>query len=324
MIVVTLQYRLGLFGFLQTSDTVDEKAGGAPGSPKVAGNQATRDVVAALGYVSAHIGSFGGDKSSVTIFGQSSGAHMIRALLTTPAAAPYFARAILHSDTSDYGEGTADISNELGSYALQQLNCSDIACVRGKSADDVISAEYSAYSNVPAQNPSVPSGEPWRPVLGSYVTSALEQDAANGQGVPGNKPVIITTVQNEAGSVIGANFEAAPPNSTRMPEWYDNSTSLGIQDVMNGFFGTDRSATLCESSTYACDNATAVDDGIRQRAEVIATDGLWRCAAQTEARNLAGAESKVWLAQWDLGVTYASNTYNDYCAENGAVCHEDE
>lgn len=63
VIVIVAQYRLGMFGFFQTSALLDEPSGGKPGASKVGGNQAVRDVVTALSYVQANIEAFGGDKS---------------------------------------------------------------------------------------------------------------------------------------------------------------------------------------------------------------------------------------------------------------------
>lgn len=83
VVVVTVNYRLGMEGFGQLA--------GAPP------NRALLDVVAALKWVRENIGEFGGDPDRVTVFGQSAGALMVAALLAMPAAKDLFRRAIVQS-----------------------------------------------------------------------------------------------------------------------------------------------------------------------------------------------------------------------------------
>lgn len=177
-IIIVIQYRLGLFGWLQTQDTLDENSGGSSGSSQVSGNQAVRDVVAALQVIKRYAAQFGGDPSKITLSGQSSGAHMVRALLTTPAADSLFSQAILVSDTQNYGMATAASQNSLGSYGLDQLGCTTVICARNASAEDVVNASLAAYSDVPQGDGSIATGEPWRPFLGSYIPSAIETAAS--------------------------------------------------------------------------------------------------------------------------------------------------
>jgi para-nitrobenzyl esterase len=87
-VVVSLNYRLGAFGFL------DPAALGLPGAVANAG---LLDQVAALRWVREHIAGFGGDPCNVTVFGESAGAMSISCLLAMPAAAGLFQRAILQS-----------------------------------------------------------------------------------------------------------------------------------------------------------------------------------------------------------------------------------
>jgi len=86
VVVVTINYRLGAFGFL---DLGDEEPG--------ASNRGLLDQVAALEWVHKNIAAFGGDPANVTIFGNSAGAMCIGSLLTLPAASGLFQRAILQS-----------------------------------------------------------------------------------------------------------------------------------------------------------------------------------------------------------------------------------
>jgi para-nitrobenzyl esterase len=92
VVVVTLQYRLGAWGFLELSEL---------GGPEYAesGNLGVLDQIAALQWVHDNIAAFGGDPQNVTLFGQSAGAGSAGILMVTPLAHGLFHRAILESGT---------------------------------------------------------------------------------------------------------------------------------------------------------------------------------------------------------------------------------
>ena len=89
VVVVTINYRLGVFGFLNDPD-LDEI------------NLGIRDQVAALRWVRDNIVRFGGDPGNVTIFGESSGGHSMTTLLAAPAAVGLFQRTIVESPDPHY------------------------------------------------------------------------------------------------------------------------------------------------------------------------------------------------------------------------------
>lgn len=90
VVVVTLNYRLGAFGFAQL-----EAVAGA--GFESAGNCGLLDQLAALSWVRDNIAAFGGDPDQVTVFGESAGAMSIGTMLAMPAAEGLFHRAILQS-----------------------------------------------------------------------------------------------------------------------------------------------------------------------------------------------------------------------------------
>jgi para-nitrobenzyl esterase len=95
-VLVTINYRLGLFGFFAHPDLASE-------SPdQVSGNYGLLDQIAALEWVRDNIASFGGDPGRVTIFGESAGGEAVLNLLTSPRARGLFHRAIAQSP-SDSG-----------------------------------------------------------------------------------------------------------------------------------------------------------------------------------------------------------------------------
>lgn len=91
LVVVTINYRLGSFGFFSHPALTAE-------SPRrVSGNQGLLDQVAALEWVHANIARFGGDPAAITLAGSSAGGIDISALMTSPLTKGRFARAIIES-----------------------------------------------------------------------------------------------------------------------------------------------------------------------------------------------------------------------------------
>jgi para-nitrobenzyl esterase len=91
VVVVTLNYRVGVFGFLQHPELTKE-AGSGP-----VGNFGLQDVAAALRWVQANITAFGGDPARVTLAGQSAGGMAVAELIAMPSARGLFSGAIIES-----------------------------------------------------------------------------------------------------------------------------------------------------------------------------------------------------------------------------------
>ncbi len=104
VVVVTLNYRLGVFGFLHAPEL------GA------SGNEALLDQVAALRWVRAEIERFGGDPANLTVFGQSAGGFDIAQLLALPAAEGCFDKAVPMS-----GSLTAQVPRERAAQATARF-----------------------------------------------------------------------------------------------------------------------------------------------------------------------------------------------------------
>jgi para-nitrobenzyl esterase len=110
VVLVTINYRLGVFGFLATADLAKEANGAA-------GNYGLLDTVAALKWVKANITGFGGDPGNVTIFGESAGSFAVSTLMASPAARGLFHKAI--------GESGAAFSSTLAYDSLEKREKAD-------------------------------------------------------------------------------------------------------------------------------------------------------------------------------------------------------
>jgi carboxylesterase type B len=96
-IVVTVNYRVGVFGWLGSREMANRAGEQGSGT----GNYGAWDVIAALEWVQENIKSFGGDASNVTAFGESAGSIIIHHLLLSPETPPnLFSRAVLESGTA--------------------------------------------------------------------------------------------------------------------------------------------------------------------------------------------------------------------------------
>ena len=93
IVLVTVAYRLGVFGFMDLEPLLGEGYAGS-------GNNALRDLVEALRWVQASVAAFGGDPGRVTVGGESAGAKATAALMALPEAAGLF-----HSAISESGGG---------------------------------------------------------------------------------------------------------------------------------------------------------------------------------------------------------------------------
>jgi para-nitrobenzyl esterase len=89
IVTVTINYRLGVFGFLYLGDQ--------PGACRSSGNNGLLDCVMALKWIRENISSFGGDPAKVTVMGESAGAKLVSTLLVSPMAKGYFKQMILES-----------------------------------------------------------------------------------------------------------------------------------------------------------------------------------------------------------------------------------
>ncbi|HUO87694.1 MAG TPA: carboxylesterase/lipase family protein [Rhizomicrobium sp.] len=117
IVLVTINYRLGAFGFLNLRDA---SGGKLPGT----GAEGLGDQIAALRWVKENIAAFGGDPGNVTIFGESAGGMSVGSLLASPDANGLFHKAIAQSGACDIGTGR-DVSARVARMVLDKLDGAD-------------------------------------------------------------------------------------------------------------------------------------------------------------------------------------------------------
>ncbi len=141
VLVVTFNYRLGVFGFLAHPELSKESTYGA------SGNYGLMDQIAVLKWVKENIAAFGGDPGRVTIFGESAGATSVCMLMASPQAQGLFQRAIGESGTALFSQEdgalgmSAPVRLEAAGVAFASaLGVTTLAEMRLKSAEEVLAA----------------------------------------------------------------------------------------------------------------------------------------------------------------------------------------
>ncbi len=117
VVVVTLNYRLGVFGFLHLAEIGGEAFAGS-------GNCGILDQIAALKWVKENIQAFGGDPENITVFGESAGAMSIGAMLAANQAEGLFHKAILQSGAAN-NVLPSSLATKAARRILSHLNIQD-------------------------------------------------------------------------------------------------------------------------------------------------------------------------------------------------------
>lgn len=163
-VVVTINYRLNVFGFLAHPALSAESPHGA------SGNYGLLDVVAALEWVRDNVALFGGDPDRVTIFGESAGGGAVMSVMLIPAAEGLFHRAIAQSNwINGWDRPLAAPARGWEAAEAQGLRVAEalgiaadaedpLAAMRAASAADVLAA-----SNADAGSPFLRTGNVWAP-----------------------------------------------------------------------------------------------------------------------------------------------------------------
>ncbi|MBU3672965.1 MAG: carboxylesterase family protein [Sinobacteraceae bacterium] len=155
VIVVTLNYRLGPFGWFVPPGNPRLEAHG-PGDLDASGNYGSLDVVAALRWVQRNARAFGGDPGNVTVFGESAGGTNALALLVTPAAEGLFHRLIVQSLGFGFSAVPADESPVSTAAVLRKLLVS-----QGRAADAAAADALARRMPAEEQTAFLRSLDPW-------------------------------------------------------------------------------------------------------------------------------------------------------------------
>lgn len=143
VVVVTLNHRLNVLGFLDLADFGPEYAS--------SGNAGLLDLVAALQWVKNNAEAFGGDPDNITIFGQSGGGGKVSILCATPAAKGLFHKAIVQSG-STLNTMTSDWSRRIGRAVVKELGLeNNVNAIAKVPYTELLAAATNAVQKVRAE-----------------------------------------------------------------------------------------------------------------------------------------------------------------------------
>ncbi|SNR42806.1 carboxylesterase/lipase family protein [Actinomadura mexicana] len=248
--VVTINYRLGAFGFLS-----------APGL-RAPANLGLLDQQAALKWVRRNAGAFGGDPGNVTIMGQSGGGYGVCAHLASPGARGLFGKAIVQSAgcVGPDGSFTRAQAEANGLAVARAAGCDDArtvdSCLRGKSTAELIEASASGHDG-------------YRPVVdGKVLPEAPARAIAAGRIA--RVPVLHGSAHDEMSGLAGLD-----ETMTGKP-----LTAEQYAKKITERFGMDAPAVLAE---YPAENYPAPGAAL----SAVLTDSEWSTAAFDTQRALA-------------------------------------
>jgi para-nitrobenzyl esterase len=270
VVVVTINYRLGAFGFLFLDDTGSDLG-------ESSANVGILDQVAALQWVADNIAAFGGDPGNVTIFGESAGAMSVGTLLALPAARGLFQRAILQSGACHNSLGR-DEATKLASELLGAIGISatDLAAVQEVPAAVILEAQARLSASYFSQ------GMPFQPVHDGDVLPDTPIRILQGGGADGVDVLIGTNLDE------WKLFSALDP---RMADLDDARLSAAVE---SGMPGVDADSLI---AAYRQGRGGSTPGDLLG---ALTTDRIFRVPAirVAEARAAAGQPAYMYLFTW--------------------------
>jgi len=268
-IVVTVNYRLGIFGFFAHSALTKEDS-----TYHSSGNYGLLDQIASLQWVQTNIRAFGGDPENVTIFGESAGANSVSVLLTSPLARGLFHRAIMQSGTPMIRR-TLRQAEENGARLCSSLGCSTkddvLQCLRDKSARELLESTNSSSQGM--------LGALSKPRYGPVTDGVVLPEPALHRIQAGDYsrvPIMIGVNQNEGSLFLTGN-----------PVWSEASYEASVKSIFH-----DHAESLLR--LYPISNYQSP----RWAYDALLTDVAFRCPANILAHSVAAHENKVFVYEF--------------------------
>lgn len=298
VVVVTTNYRLGVFGALYTGT--------------VKSNFHVTDQRQSLIFIQKVIASFGGNPKLVTITGQSAGAFSVATQLSSPLSWPYFQRAVILSDPFSLLAETPERAILVGEKLLNALNCSQVGgeveleCLRAVPAERLLYEQVNGSLNFNALEEGFLSVMmPWVPVVDGdelpyHPFHALTQNHFN------KVPILFGTVANESVEFIW--------------DIVDKDLDADETYILAEFvFGSEIMTKILE--VYGPPPNTG---DCHQYLEVIATDYIFYCPNRYVGAHLTQT-TPTYMHYFDKLASYSAWVYNatmPYCVN--AICHADD
>jgi para-nitrobenzyl esterase len=227
VVVVSLQYRLGVLGYLYLRDI-----GGSDYA--ASGNLGVLDQIAALDWVRRNGANFGGDPGNVTVFGESSGGDSIYALLATPLARGLIQKAIVQSG-GNYGFWSTTDATRIRQSFLRYAGAHSIGELQRLSMEEVLRAQARLFNE-------------GRRVYTSFVEDGVVFSGASAAAAP------MTSVP----LLIGTNAEELRFFTAMASTPIDQQPQDALRNRLVSFFGPSAAGLLDAYKKYAQSDESAI------------------------------------------------------------------
>jgi len=224
VVVVSINYRLGVLGWLAHPELSKESPQG------ISGNYGLLDQIRALTWVKDNISAFGGDPANVTIAGESAGALSVMYLMTSPLARGLFSKGIAESaymistpalKTAVHGAPSAE---QAGLWLMQQLKQPDLGAMRAMSGEQItaaaVAAGYAPWGAIdghvlPDQLVNVfdQRRQARVPLLAGFNSGEIRSLTSLAPPVPASAAVYESTIRERYGDLAGAFLTLYPPTN---------------------------------------------------------------------------------------------------------------
>jgi para-nitrobenzyl esterase len=212
VVVVSINYRLGAFGFMHVGHLLGDDFADS-------GALGILDQIAALQWVRDNIAGLGGDPSRVTIFGESAGGMSVGSLLGSPLAQGLFSGAIAQSGAA-HNANTQDAAGEIAALVLDKAGLSERGAdgLLTLSAEDLVAAQSAAGLELMARRSAgeMGGGLPFQPVLGGSVLPQQPLDAVRAGSAADVRLVAGTTTEEWKLFALMARASEKPLDDARL------------------------------------------------------------------------------------------------------------
>ncbi|WCT11439.1 carboxylesterase/lipase family protein [Mucilaginibacter jinjuensis] len=272
VIAVTINYRLGIFGFMYLGD-VDK-------SLRTSGNNGLLDLMMALKWIKENINSFGGDPSRVTVMGESAGAKLTSTLLLTPQSKGLFSQLVLESG------GVQCVRDSVTAKAIRQrvmneLHVSKASELLTLPAEQLMIAQAKVCKGAqgtnyfgPVDDGDIISGDPYQCIA---------------KKTNKNIKLLIGTNKVESRLFMNMDKRLYTPDSTSLYDWFGNNYKYSL------------AAYQSEAKRIDPDSAAAT----------VLTEYMYKMHSYRLADALAKAGNQLWIYRFDYNKDGKGATHAD-------------
>ncbi len=270
VIVVTTNYRLGFFGYLNHPALRAQDG--------QAGNYGTLDQIAALKWVHDNIAAFGGDPGNVTIFGESAGAISVDSVMMAPQAKGLFHKAINESGPSYMFSWRREQYEQLALEMAGKLDCADAAsareCLRALPVEKVMEKiPWGLDVLLPKKDGT--QSYPFGPVTDGVVGLDHPHKVYGAGTYPKDVPVLIGSNSDEYALVLWLSGRLEDDDAVNA---FTESRMADIERLLELNVDVEKMYGMYPAQNY---------DSLEDRLVAMVTDMAFACGARMHANNLA-------------------------------------